>query len=808
MEALGDEVRKPMHREVWDRPEDCKKRLDSYGFAKGCLFVTIRATNTFAPGSVPSYTWKCCFHSVKTANKRGLEHKTERDEQGKLTTVRQRDTAHSRRGCQVAYTVSFAQVKQRQPKRHWVGKWLYNKDTGLPFTHSDHPLPKDPFDWQEHRANAVEWQALTSIARRYRSTNQPFSAALRMIDAELLGFTMTSKEYYNLIRRAVKPKEQPSLIAFMKELKEEGFEVRFQSDDVLVDNKVVSKQITCIFFWSLNGVELAQRFCSGHLLLLDATFNTNKNRMPILVAVGVTNTDETFLVVFAYIPGEQEQVFTFFFECLRSEIFTTIQPAVVLSDQAAGIIAANTRDALNGSFLQLCQWHIVEGMIRHYRKEGHYTADEIQRPYKEGEDLSDPQVATLQTLTWRYAQSSSIEELDINRAILINRLHPVDRSYIIKTIEPKEPQFVNGYCQLRPNLGHVATSRSEGWHRIVHSVTNGLLTLTESAKHLAVKTNSTYSRIKAVEKKLAGKDLVSLPLDGFNKLKGQVSHHALRRIEREWMIAQNYWHRLRQLSSERSIECDCEVIKRFSLPCYHLLERCIEDNQQIPMNLIHPRWHLNGPPIVTEWHPRQEDHVLVISPRRVTSYTTLNSLDHRRRGLSRQDQATFDKAVKRSFAAIEQTLGGLEEDTALPLLMPKVILKRQRPAVSKKRDARELTANEAAIKEVGHARHQLQQLAKDAEVLQRRQEEQQLAEPVAEQVDDHLVRPVSPTPPMNAPPTERSLSPVHDTLPPSTAPPRIGETTIQTGRPTRAKKRTAKKQEAVAAGLMKDSQCE
>ena len=48
-----------------------------------------------------------------------------------------------------------------------------------------------------------------------------------MIDAELLGFTMTSKEYYNLIRRVVKPKEQPSLIAFMKELKEEGFEVRF-----------------------------------------------------------------------------------------------------------------------------------------------------------------------------------------------------------------------------------------------------------------------------------------------------------------------------------------------------------------------------------------------------------------------------------------------------------------------------------------------------------------------------------------------------------------------------------------------------
>ena len=183
------------------------------------------------------------------------------------------------------------------------------------------------------------------------------------------------------------------------------------------------------------------------------------------------------------------------------------------------------------------------------------------------------------------------------------------------------------------------------------------------------------------------------------------------------MITQNYWYRLRQLSSERSIECDCEVIKRFSLPCYYLLERCIEDNQQIPMNLIHPRWYLNGPSIVTEWHSGQEDHVLVISPRRVTSYITLNSLDYRHRGLSRQDQATFDKAVKRSFATIEQILGSLEEDTALPLLMPKVILKRQRPAVSKKRDARELTANEAAIKEVGHARHQLQQLAKDAEVL-------------------------------------------------------------------------------------------
>jgi hypothetical protein len=49
------------------------------------------------------------------------------------------------------------------------------------------------------------------------------------------------------------------------------------------------------------------------MLVIDGTFNTNSLRLPLLIAVGVTNSGKTFPVAFSYYPSESKDSYSFFF---------------------------------------------------------------------------------------------------------------------------------------------------------------------------------------------------------------------------------------------------------------------------------------------------------------------------------------------------------------------------------------------------------------------------------------------------------------------------------------------------------------
>ena len=76
-------------------------------------------------------------------------------------------------------------------------------------------------------------------------------------------------------------------------------------------------------------------------MFVDATFNTNELRLPLLVFSGITATGTTFPIAFAFITAESKEAFKWCFKCLDRLIFCDgcSPPRVVSSDQAAGIIA-------------------------------------------------------------------------------------------------------------------------------------------------------------------------------------------------------------------------------------------------------------------------------------------------------------------------------------------------------------------------------------------------------------------------------------------------------------------------------------
>jgi hypothetical protein len=99
----------------------------------------------------------------------------------------------------------------------------------------------------------------------------------------------------------------------LKFFEDRGFHTvaRFQ---YLLDNNskpMETKVMQDLFFISLDQVYLARRFVSGFMYETDATFNTNKLRLPLSIMVGITNTGKTFLMAMCYITSESCESFEF-----------------------------------------------------------------------------------------------------------------------------------------------------------------------------------------------------------------------------------------------------------------------------------------------------------------------------------------------------------------------------------------------------------------------------------------------------------------------------------------------------------------
>jgi hypothetical protein len=335
---------------------------------------------------------------------------------------------------------------------------------------------KNPFGYQVHVKNTVEYQVLTAKARNMRIAMIPYSDSQRVLQMEGLGFTIDSTTYYNTVRHNRPSADDCQTIqGLLVALADAGFlwrsRVEYEEDSA---GNVISQKLIQIFFMNQQQIALAQRFIAGFLLVIDGTFNTNRLRLPLLIAVGITNSGKTFPAAFSYCPSESKESYDFFFQSLKEEAFAgDIQPPkVVVGDQAGGLIASLNTASL-GAFphvqLQHCNWHAVESMKAKYRKSG-YKSDEVEE---------------LASLSWAYIDSDTEEDLEANRTALLSALQPTEKAYILDTWQPKERRVIRCYTKLYANLGVSSSQRSESYHVPMREITRGLLSLEESARRLS-----------------------------------------------------------------------------------------------------------------------------------------------------------------------------------------------------------------------------------------------------------------------------------------------------------------------------------
>jgi len=196
--------------------------------------------------------------------------------------------------------------------------WLLTV-TSLNHTHG----MKNPFGYKVHVKGTTEYQILTTRARHMRCAMISYSDSKRVHEMEGLGFTIDSSTYYNTVRH-IRPRSDDSQIiqGLLVAQADAGFRwrcrVEIEEDPA---GNVISQKLIQVFFMHPKQAALVEQFVAGFVLIVDDTFNTNSLRLPLLIAVGITNSGKTFPVAFSYCTSENKESYDFFFQSLKGEAF-------------------------------------------------------------------------------------------------------------------------------------------------------------------------------------------------------------------------------------------------------------------------------------------------------------------------------------------------------------------------------------------------------------------------------------------------------------------------------------------------------
>ena len=161
-----------------------------------------------------------------------------------------------------------------------------------------------------------------------------------------------------------------------------------------------------IITYSLTQIRIARTFASNFVVITNTIFNINKNNLPLLVLIYITNTLRTFLITYYYIISKSAEAFTFINICIRNLFFSSNYRGmtILLGDFTAGLIVAITSkrkitlskrginiiwdltivvdDLGSQVFLQLCNWHAVEIIKARLIRKGYPTEDRKELHHK------------------------------------------------------------------------------------------------------------------------------------------------------------------------------------------------------------------------------------------------------------------------------------------------------------------------------------------------------------------------------------------------------------------------------------------
>jgi len=166
----------PVTGEVFESKAECKARLQGFALSQGFAVVIGKSSQD----GTPRAEFLCIHHGTATLNRRELEDEVEMDSEGNITSKRQRDNTQVMQNFDCGWR---GVVSYRFPHAGAVDRiWILTM-TCISHTHT----MKNPFGYQVHVKDTVEYQVLTAKARKMRIAMIPYSESQRVLQMEGLG---------------------------------------------------------------------------------------------------------------------------------------------------------------------------------------------------------------------------------------------------------------------------------------------------------------------------------------------------------------------------------------------------------------------------------------------------------------------------------------------------------------------------------------------------------------------------------------------------------------------------------------------
>ncbi|CAI9302098.1 unnamed protein product [Lactuca saligna] len=114
-------------------------------------------------------------------------------------------------------------------------------------------------------------------------------------------------------------------------LQTKGYNLQYRAN-------TITNELEDLFFIHPTSLKMWQAF--PYVVLMDTTYKTNKYNLPFLEIVGVTSTNKTFSIVFAFMHNEKTSNYIWALTCLKLTINDSFCPRVIVTDRDLALIKA------------------------------------------------------------------------------------------------------------------------------------------------------------------------------------------------------------------------------------------------------------------------------------------------------------------------------------------------------------------------------------------------------------------------------------------------------------------------------------
>jgi hypothetical protein len=361
--------------------------------------------------------------------------------------------------------------------------------------------------------------------------------------------------------------------------------------------------VTTLFGMHKSSLDILRM--NPYMLFMDCTYKTNRFKMPLLDIVGVTATNKTFYVGFAFLGDEKQPSYEFVLrnlKCIYSQLnLSIIAPATVLTDKDRALI-----NALHVVFPEtntmVCQWHIHMDILKKARPILGEACLRVLAPTR----VNDPEFIkqwkkavhekwTTMLADWgKVEQASTLEGKDNAWAAFKVKYSDIAFRPIIDYIQVEwlddTVVFLNCETNRYLHFDNRATSRNESAHWILkqdlQASTHDLLSAT-----LSFERTVSYQH-RQFEQKLADQRVTRpVHLLGFlyRDVITKVSQFALEKVE---SIRKQFLPIGAPTAKPIPYHCTGNTTRTTGVPCIHIIKEYIDQNRSLPLDQFHQQWHL------------------------------------------------------------------------------------------------------------------------------------------------------------------------------------------------------------------------